>query len=141
MALHRRESMQMSKTFIYPLSIWKKWKDMLAPRTKAIVLSLWAIETHMNPNQKKVVKKRLGLHLYENKLIQHLMETQVIFSFILGFLLLSFYYLFLHLTFFFFTKYFDLFFLYTLNLHVWNFYLFLNIENPMVFSFEICFPT
>jgi len=87
------------KHFIYPLSIWKKWKDMLAPRTKVIVLSWWAIETHMRPNQKEVVKKRLGLHLYENKLIQHLMETHVIFSFIFGFLLLSFYCLLLHLTF------------------------------------------
>ncbi len=104
MALHHRESMQMSKTFIFPLSIWKKWKDILAPRTKAIVLSWWAIETHTNPNQKEVVRKILGSHLYEDKLIQHLMETQVIFFFILGFLLLSFYCLFLHLTFFFFSK-------------------------------------
>lgn len=101
MALHCRESMQMSKTFICPLSIWKKWKDMLAPRTKVIVLSWWAIETHMSPNQKEVVKKKLWSHLYENKLIQHLMETQIIFFFILGFLFLSFYCLLLHLTFFF----------------------------------------
>ncbi len=32
---------------------------MLAPRTKVIVLSWWAIETHMSPNQKEVVKKKL----------------------------------------------------------------------------------
>ncbi len=73
---------------------------MLDPRTKAIMLSWWPIETCMSPNQKEVVKKILGSHLYENKLTQHLMETQVIFFFILGFLFLSFYCMLLHLTFF-----------------------------------------
>lgn len=85
---------------------------------KAIVLSWWAIETCMSPNQKEVVRKILRSHLYEDKLIQHVMETQVIFFFILGFLLLSFYCLFLHLTFFFFSKCFSLFFPFTLDLHV-----------------------
>jgi hypothetical protein len=56
-------------------------------------------------------------------------------------LLLFSYCLLLHLTFFFFSKCFGLFFLCTLDLHVWNFYLFLDIENPMVCSFDVCSST
>jgi len=37
----------------------------MALGTKVIVLSWWSFETHMNPNQKEVVHRRLAPHLYE----------------------------------------------------------------------------
>lgn len=103
------------------------------------MLSWWAIETHTSPNQKEVVMKILGSHLYEDKLTEHLMGTQVIFFFILGFLFLSFYCLLLHLTFFLKNKMFQPFFLCTLDLQVWGLYIFLDIENLTALSFEVCF--
>jgi hypothetical protein len=32
---------------------------MLVPKTKATILSWWVSKTHMNPNKKKVVRRRL----------------------------------------------------------------------------------
>jgi hypothetical protein len=41
---------------------------MLVPKTKATILSWWALETHMNPNKKKVARKILAPKMYEEKL-------------------------------------------------------------------------
>jgi len=40
---------------------------MLAPKTKVTVLSWWALETHMNPDRKEVVRKILAPKVYEEK--------------------------------------------------------------------------
>jgi hypothetical protein len=73
---------------------------MLVHGMKAIVLSWWAVETCMSPNQKEVGRKILGLHLYEKKPTQYLMETQVIVLFIFVLLHLSLYCMLFHWTFF-----------------------------------------
>jgi hypothetical protein len=61
------------------LAIWKKKVNILAPKTRTIILAWWAFEICMTPNQKEVVRKRHGPHLYEKKLIQYLMEIHVFF--------------------------------------------------------------
>jgi hypothetical protein len=48
--------------------------------TKAIILAWWGSKTCVSPNQKGIVKKRQGPHLYEEKPTQYLMETQVLFK-------------------------------------------------------------
>jgi hypothetical protein len=40
---------------------------MLVPETKVTVLSWWASKTHMNPNIKEVVRRRLAPKVYEEK--------------------------------------------------------------------------
>jgi hypothetical protein len=63
---------------------------MLGPKTKATFLSWWASETHMSPNKKEVVKRRLTPKVYEEKPAQYPMETQI--CFIISILYLMFYF-------------------------------------------------
>jgi hypothetical protein len=75
--------MQSFDSFLWGLSIHNKRSKILAPTTKAIVLSWWASKTHMSPNWKDVVKKILAPHSYEKKPAQYLMEVHVRFFIIL----------------------------------------------------------
>jgi hypothetical protein len=59
--------MNASRGFLWLLSIQNKQSNVLALGTKAIVFSWWSFKTHMSPNQKEVVQRRLAPHLYEEK--------------------------------------------------------------------------
>jgi hypothetical protein len=67
--------MNNSNGFLWSLSICKIRSDILASETKAIILSWWASKTHMSPNKKEVVRRRLAPKVYEEKPTQYLMET------------------------------------------------------------------
>jgi hypothetical protein len=89
MVVKHRESMWSSNSFLWGLLIRNKRSDILAPVTKAIVLSWWAFETHMSPNHKDVVRRKLTLHSHQVKPIQYLMEMHVSLFIILCFLFIS----------------------------------------------------
>jgi hypothetical protein len=53
--------------------------DCLSPQTMTIVLPWQVSETQMSPNQKEVARKRLALHVYDEKLAQYFIETLICF--------------------------------------------------------------
>jgi hypothetical protein len=57
----------MKKVLSNPFVVALVLNFVMALGIKVIVLSWWSFETHMNPNQKEVVHRRLAPHLYEEK--------------------------------------------------------------------------
>ncbi len=47
---------------------------------REIILELWTLETHVNPNKSEVTCERMGAMVYDERLIGFLMETQVCFN-------------------------------------------------------------
>ncbi len=77
MVVCRRHLMSSFGEFQWSLSIHKWKSNILSPQAKVLVESWWFLETRVNSNQKEMVRRILGPHVYDKKSMDYLMETQV----------------------------------------------------------------
>jgi len=77
LAICCKHLMSSGKEIQWSWLIHKGKSNILFPQAKANGEPWWFSRTCMSPNQKEVVRKKLGPHVYDEKPTHYCMETQV----------------------------------------------------------------